>query len=89
MPMQLSHGLRLNARTTPRIHRATKVLVNRLAMDGVTFSGRIISIESLISGLLKAYLDLPYDSQKKLMLQILPELQRDCDATNLDTDTQA
>lgn len=84
MPMQLSHGPRLNARTTPRIHRATKVLVNQLAMDGVTFSGRIVTIEALLSGVLKAYLDLPYESQKQLMLKVLPDLQKECDATDLN-----
>jgi hypothetical protein len=81
MSFSLSHGPRLNARTTPRIHMATKVLVNRLCVDGYTFDGRILTVESLISTILKGFLDLPYESQKKFMDKVLPELTKECQET--------
>lgn len=87
MGFQLSLGPRLNARTTPRIHRATKVLVNRLCVDGYTFDGRILTVESLISSVLKGFLDLPYESQKKFLDKTIPELKKECDETSLDEQT--
>lgn len=81
----LSYGPRLNARTTPRIHKATKMLVNKLAADGITFDSRIISVETLISAILKLFLDLPYDSQKQILERVLPELMAELKATESTT----
>jgi len=84
MGIQLSHGPRLNARTTPRIHRAVKVTVNRMCLDGVSFDGRILTTEAFVSGVLKAFLDVPYDAQLRLMKQVLPDLQKECELVGND-----
>jgi hypothetical protein len=60
------------------------VLVNRLCVDGYTFDGRIITVESLISTVLKGFLDLPYESQKKFMDKVTPELAKECQETTID-----
>ena len=76
--LHLSQGPRLNARTTPRIHRAVKVLVNRMNLDGAVYDGRVLTTEALVSCVLKAFLDLPYQSQLDLVEQTVPSLEQEC-----------
>lgn len=73
----LSHGPRLNARTTTRIHTAVKRLALVMTSRGATFQGRTITSEAIISGLLTEFLELPEDKQIKFLEPALRKLEKE------------
>ena len=73
----LSHGPRLNARTTPRIHAAVKMLAYSMTAKGTTFQGRQITSEAVISALLLEFLELPEDKQIKFLEPALRKLEKE------------
>jgi len=71
----LSQGPRLNARTTRRIHAAIKHLALQSSVAGVTFQGRDISSEAIISAVLLEYLELSTDDQIAFLRPALRKLE--------------
>ena len=63
----LSHGPRINARTTPEIHSAVKRLALNATHAGLTFQGRQVSSESIVSAVLLVFLQRPEDDQIKFL----------------------
>lgn len=63
----LSHGPRINARTTPEIHRAIKRLSVNASAHGLTFQGRAVSCEAIVSTVMLAFLNKPQDEQIKFL----------------------
>lgn len=85
MSMQLSHGPRVNARTTPRIAQDLKNTVVQMQHDGITFDGRILSTEALVSALLLTFLELSYDDRIELVKNALPDLKKECENAKIPT----
>lgn len=82
--MLLSEGLRVNARTLPRLHKFVADHCKDLSKDGVYFNGRVLSAEAFISALLATYAALPYQMQKKLVVSALRDLEEECRETKMD-----
>lgn len=73
----LSHGPRLNARTTPRIHVAVKRLAISATASGLTFQGRAMSAEAIISAILTEFLELPQEKQLRFLEPALRKLEKE------------
>ena len=71
----LSHGPRLNARTTKRIHVAVKKLALQSTSQGLTFQGRSVTSEAIISAILTEFLELPQDKQIRFLDKSLRKLE--------------
>lgn len=73
----LSHGPRLNARTTPRIHRGIKMSAILVTSNGLNFQGRAVTSEAIISAILSEFLKLPNEDQKEFLKGTLKELEQE------------
>lgn len=73
----LSTGPRINARSTPRIHEGIKKNCLELSDLGLTFEGRQVSAEALVSALLACYLNLSLAEQAEMMKLALKDLERE------------
>lgn len=71
----LSHGPRINARTTPEIHNAVKRLGINATARGLTFQGRSVSSEAVVSAILLVFLQRDEDEQIKFLEQALRHLE--------------
>ena len=71
----LSHGPRINARTTPEIHNAVKRLGINATARGLTFQGRTVSSEAIVSAVLLAFLTREEDDQIKFLDTALRRLE--------------
>lgn len=71
----LSQGPRLNARTTRRIQTAVKRLSLACTASGLTFQGRDISSEAIISAVRLELLELPRDDQIEFLSYALKKLE--------------
>lgn len=71
----LSHGPRINARTTPEIHNAIKRLGINSTARGLTFQGRTVSSEAIVSAILLAFLEKEEDKQIKFLEGALRKLE--------------
>jgi cytidylate kinase len=80
----LSSGPRINARSTPRIHESIKRNCIELSDRGLTFEGRQVSAEALVSALLKCYLDLTIEEQVSMMTPALKDLESELEEMNQD-----
>lgn len=72
----LSHGPRINARTTPGIHNAIKRLGINATHKGLTFQGRSVSSEAIVSAIMLAFLEKPEDDQIKFLEMAFPKLEK-------------
>jgi hypothetical protein len=73
--MTLSQGPRLNARTTRRIHTAVKHLSLKCTTEGISFQGRDVSVEAVISAVLIELLALKEDEQISFLETALKKLE--------------
>lgn len=71
----LSHGPRINARTTPEIHNAVKRLGINATARGLTFQGRTVSSEAIVSAVLLAFLSREEDDQIRFLDTALRRLE--------------
>jgi hypothetical protein len=71
----LSHGPRINARTTPDIHNAVKRLALNSTRRGLTFQGRQVSSEAIVSAVLLKFLKWPEDEQVKFLESAFRDLE--------------
>lgn len=71
----LSQGPRLNARTTRRIHAAIKHLALVATTEGLTFQGRDISSEAIISALMLEFLEIDRPQQLAFLKPALKKLE--------------
>lgn len=71
----LSHGPRINARTTPEIHNAVKRLGINATARGLTFQGRTVSSEAIVSAVLLAFLAREEEDQIKFLDAALRRLE--------------
>lgn len=71
----LSHGPRINARTTPEIHNAVKRLGINATARGLTFQGRTVSSEAIVSAVLLAFLTRDEDDQIRFLDTALRRLE--------------
>jgi len=71
----LSQGPRLNARTTRRIHSAVKHLCLACNAAGISFQGRDVSSEAIISAVLLEMLELPQKDQIDFLRIALRKLE--------------
>ena len=71
----LSQGPRLNARTTPRIHRGIKHVAVVASVHGLQFQGRDLSVEAVISSILSEFLELPEKDQVEFLRPALRKLE--------------
>ena len=71
----LSHGPRLNARTTPRIHRGIKMAAIQVSADGLSFQGRDVTSEAIISAILSEFLKLNREEQLLFLKPTLKDLE--------------
>ena len=71
----LSHGPRIIARTTPEIHNAVKRLGINATARGLTFQGRTVSSEAIVSAILLAFLRKDEDEQIKFLEVALRHLE--------------
>lgn len=73
----LSHGPRLNARTTARIHTAVKKLALDATTQGMTFQGRAVTSEAIISAILVEFLEITEDKQLKFLEPAMRKLEKE------------
>ena len=73
----LSQGPRLNARTTRRIHGLVKQLGIACSSQGLTFQGRDISSEAIISAVLLEMLELPQKDQVEFLRIAFRKLEQE------------
>lgn len=71
----LSQGPRINARTTPRIHRAIKFVANMGSVAGLEFQGRDLSSEAVVSAILLEFLELSDQDQVDFLRPALKKLE--------------
>lgn len=71
----LSHGPRINARTTPEIHNAVKRLGINATARGLSFQGRTVSSEAIVSAILLAFLRKSEEDQIKFLEIALRQLE--------------
>jgi hypothetical protein len=73
----LSQGPRLNARTTRRIHTAIKHAALNATVAGVTFQGRDVSSEALISAILAEFIEISREDQIAFLRPALAKLEKE------------
>lgn len=71
----LSHGPRINARTTPEIHNAVKRLGINATARGLSFQGRTVSSEAIVSAILLAFLHKSEEDQIRFLDVALRQLE--------------
>lgn len=73
----LSHGPRLNARTTPEIHQAVRRLSINATAKGLTFQGRAVSVESIVSAVMFEFLKTSEDRQIQFLEKAFRNLENE------------
>ncbi|MFM1801587.1 MAG: hypothetical protein RJA81_939 [Planctomycetota bacterium] len=76
----LSQGPRINARTTPRIHRGIKHVAVTASVHGLQFQGRDLSSEAIVSAIMTEFLELSEQEQVEFLRPALKKLEAELSA---------